>query len=637
MDKLQLHLFKYDNGVFSQIAIIDDYQDISFEHNLYSAGQFTISINFNIPNASLFKKGLFVRFGENEYDFGEITRITDNVGENGKGSQIRNIIGFDARYLFKRRVIKNMNGGGKWSMTAKGELCLRSLINDQCGSNAEVKRQLPVINTIPTEENAIGSEYSVSEEFTNLYEVCKTIATQSEFGWRVKFENGLLYLECYEGTDRSATVQFSPEFDSLANGQFSDSFDSFSNSIYVSGKGQNEERDLYEGETAIEGDSPSGLDRFESYDNQSQMTTEEEYEAEAKSMLTQYGQTIEMSGNGLVKCPYVFREQYDVGDKITLAFNDQKATVQILSLTERWVKGNYALNFQFGKPENGLSDQLQILLRRLQMASNKTNAVDSVKWYELPTDTEMSKSDVTFNTIGFTGDIGNNNFTFTLYNDDEKTGSKTYNVYFKNLTGSGKLILTSGKVDTDTLEMTSGTYIASVYVDEEGNVKLNSQTVAINSGEQATETAQTLKVGGTVYNVGGGSAPVDVVESGNMKAVTSNAVFNALQNSGLSPVDSYSQGLPTGSGNLTTVTLTEGYYLFSMRCLGGEQGKSGSVTVTLPNIFAPTNVPNQNYVYNSYVSFGVQILKVTGTVNHVVRVSAATSGVVLYERIYKKL
>ena len=102
--------------------------------------------------------------------------------------------------------------------------------------------------------------------------------------------------------------KFSTSFDSLANGEFSDSSESYSNAIYVGGKGQNDDRDIYEGEDG----TPSGLERFESWDNQSQMTTESEYEAEALSMLTQYGQTIQMSGNGLAKCPYIYKEQYNV-------------------------------------------------------------------------------------------------------------------------------------------------------------------------------------------------------------------------------------------------------------------------------------------------------------------------------------
>lgn len=466
-EKPQLHLYEYKNNSFSQTAIIDDYREVSFERNLYSAGTFTITINYNIPNALLFERGMFIQFGSDPYDFGEILSIRDSIGQDGKGSQIRTIIGYDARYILKRRIIKNLNANGMWKMTAKGELCLRNLIADQCGVNAETKRQLPIINAIPQESDAIGKEYSVSEQFTNLYEVCKTIATQSEIGWRVRFENGELTLECYEGTDRSSTVQFSTDFDSLREGEFSDSSESYSNAIYIGGKGQNDERDIYEGEDG----TPNGLDRFEAWDDQSQMTTTDEYTAEALSMLTQYGQTVNVSGTGLAKCPYIYKEQYDVGDVITIAFSGKKASVQILSVTERWGWNQYDINFSFGKPQNNLAEQIQLMLRKIQMSSNKGSYIDSVKWYTIPTDTIMSADDVTFNTIGFTGDIGSSNRTFTLYFDEtSKTGSKGYSVYTKNLSGSGKLILSTGVSGASNLELPAGNNVASIYVDESGNI-----------------------------------------------------------------------------------------------------------------------------------------------------------------------
>ena len=84
-EKIQLHLYEYKNNTFSQIAIIDDYAEISFERNLYKAGQFSITINYNIPNANKFQKGLFVQFGNDPYDFGEIKSISDSIGSDGKG------------------------------------------------------------------------------------------------------------------------------------------------------------------------------------------------------------------------------------------------------------------------------------------------------------------------------------------------------------------------------------------------------------------------------------------------------------------------------------------------------------------------------------------------------------------------
>lgn len=494
-EKPQLHLYEYKNNSFSQIAIIDDFQEVSFEHNLYSAGTFTITINYNIPNALLFERGMFIQFGSDPYDFGEILSIRDVIGQDGKGSQIRTIAGYDARYIFKRRIIKNLNSNGMWKMTAKGEICLRNLVADQCGANAEAKRRLPIINTIPSNENAIGKEYSVSEQFTNLYEVCKTIATQSEIGWRVKFDNGSLSLECFEGTDRSNTVQFSTDFDSLRDGEFSDSSESYSNAIYIGGKGQNDERDIYEGEDG----TPNGLDRFEAWDDQSQMTTTDEYTAEALSMLSQYGQTVNVSGNGLAKCPYVYKEQYDVGDIITIAFSGKTAKVQILSVTERWAWNQYDINFSFGKPQNNLAEQLQLMLRKIQGASNKANATESVKWYTIPTATSMPADDITFNTIGFTGTM-NANSTFTLYRDSEGTGAKSYNVYCKNLSGNYTLTLTTRVSGASNFMIKGGqNIVARILVDEDGNI--------INQGMTAT----------------------DSVESGNTQPVTSGGVYDILK------------------------------------------------------------------------------------------------------------
>ena len=500
-EKPIIRLYEYKTGAFSLIAMVDDYQECSFNHNRFQAGQFIIQINYNIPNASLFQRGLFVQFGNGVYDFGEIQNIQDTIGEDGKGSQIRTITGYDARYLFKRRVIRNLNDADSWTMTAKGELVMRNLIKDQCGAGAEAKRQLPIVNTIPAAENAIGKEYSCKESFSNLYEVLQTIATQSEIGWRVKFEGGILTLEFYAGNDLKDVVKFDTDFESLANGTFTDSSESFSNAVFVAGKGTGTDRDIYEGENEIGGSSPAGLDRFESYDNQSQMTTEEQYEAEALSMLNQYGQTLTVSGKGLVQCPYIFHEQYDVGDIITIHFSGKSAVVQILAVTEHWAFGSYELEFQFGKPINDLSSQLQLILRQIQKASSKTNACTSVKWYTIPTDIEQEAGDVIYDTLGFTG--ASSSDSFTIYLDDEGTGAKVYNLYVKNLTGS--LTLTTGFDGAEDLIISGGTYTGSILVDTLGNISLQASTVAVNeTGVTPSGTANTITVGGNTYNLGGG-------------------------------------------------------------------------------------------------------------------------------------
>lgn len=803
-EKPIIKLFKYENR-FIQIAQIDDYESVSWERKLYEAGQFSITINFNIPNAHLFKRGMFVQLGNDPSSFGEIRKIQDTIGADGKGSQKRLITGYDARYIFKRRIISNLNNGDTWQLTGKAEIVMKSLIADQCGENAEEKRKLPInvenpitymgvydtgimlsingdewreealdfssygnyfycrafcvnnneksigvfidnnhsfyfwksfdfgkswiktqidisepfseynitrskiyrggysdkaklyyawgsatlnndvirffllkssdgvnwtytlmngegdlhpmdcvfaedknafyicgyenINvnpkgmviktadfehwetvyktpnnvsmsnyvqfygiaysqkakvfiltgissrlstwksnyvisqtenqfdvnagTIPTDTDddlerviyisekdvfvtasmntnkmfvstdggitwqiqfnqisniktlrynnnllqyscygytgssykffvsrdvinwegfnldyelkdyeiinfykIIGKEVSVSESYSNLYEVLKTIAINGNIGWRVAFREGELFFEVYEGTDRSKSVFFNTEMDTLANGNFNDSLDNYVNAVYIGGKGEGSERDIYEGESLIEGESPSAFDRFESWSNESEMTNEEEYSAKAEGILNEAVKTLSFSGAGLAKSPYEYRKQYDVGDRISIAFSDIKATVQILSVTEHWQKGVYNMTFSFGKTEAELKNQLHTMLRQIQKASNKTSVIDCVKWYNVADVIAQSASDVTFNTLGFTGTSSRNIFKLCFY--ENGTGSKSYNIYVKNLTND--LTLTTGIEGASNLVLTAGTYVTRIYVDENGNV-----------------------------------------------------------------------------------------------------------------------------------------------------------------------
>jgi hypothetical protein len=279
----------------------------------------------------------------------------------------------------------------------------------------------------------------------------------------------------------------------LQDGEFNETTDSFSNAVYIGGKGQGDERDIYEGEDG----SPEGLERFESWDDQSSLTDESEYENEAKSMLAQYGDITTVAGTALAKNPYVYKENYNVGDIIKISFSGKSANTRVLSVTEHWSgRGEYAIEFEFGKPMNNLANQLQLMLRQIQRAGDNSSSTDSVRWYTIPTDTEMPKADVTFDTIGFIGDAGAG-ATFKLYYNSNGTGSKTYHVYFKQLAGTGKLTLTTG-VGAFDLVVSVGTYVMIIYVDENGNISTQ------------------------------GSTPVNTVTAGNTQPVTSGAVSSAI-------------------------------------------------------------------------------------------------------------
>jgi len=216
-------------------------------------------------------------------------------------------------------------------------------------------------------------------------------------------------------------------------------------------------------------------------------------------MLKQYGETVDVSANGLAKSPYEYKENYNVGDIIEVEINGISANVRILAVTENWSKGSYGLDFTIGKPLNTLGKQLNLMLTQIRKASNQTSSTDSVMWYTIPTDTEMAKADVTYDTIGFKGECASAGSTFKLYLDDQRNGAKTYHVYFKQLGGTGKLTLTTGVAGAVNLVMNPGTYVSIITVQENGDIQL------------ATAT------------------PTNTVESGNNQPVTSDAVVGYSQ------------------------------------------------------------------------------------------------------------
>ena len=510
MQKPLLKIYRFNGNNFVRFAIVDDYSECSFENNYYNAGQFSITINFNIPNASNFHIGDIVQFGNDINKVGEIKNISDPIGPEGKGSQIRTITGYDLRYIFKRRIIKNLNTAEAWVMTSDGESVMRQLIADQ---TSETKRRLPIV--LSPNNTHLGETVSISESYTNLYEVLSTIATQARLGWVVTLEEGLLYLKFFTGQDLHSNVIFSTEMESLAEGNYIQDTNNYTNAVYIGGKGQGSDRDIYLGET----EEAEGFSRFESWDNQSGMNTESEYTDRATNILSQYGQIVSVDGNALIKSTYIFGTDYNIGDDVSIEINDIRNTTKILSVTEHWSWGVYDLDFTFGTPKNNLADQLQIMLRQIQKASNKTNSTDSVKWYTIPTDTEMPSGDVIYNTIGFVG-ISNSS-TFKLYLDNEKTGSKTYHVYIKQLAGDS-LTLTTGFEGAQDVVLPAGTYVAIIYVDSEGNISLNSAT------------------------------PTNTIVSGSTLPATSGAVADAISNTHqLGAITSFPVGV--GSANAVTV------------------------------------------------------------------------------------
>ena len=224
------------------------------------------------------------------------------------------------------------------------------------------------------------------------------------------------------------------------------------------------------------------------------------------------------------------------------------------------------------------------MLRKIQSASEKTQATDSVRWYTIPTDTAMPKADVTYNTIGFEGNVGSG-ATFTLYLDNAKTGSKTYHVYFKQLAGSGKLTLTTGKAGATNLVLSVGTYVAIIYVDENGNITTQGATATTSIQTGNTQPAESGAVADAL------SEKQDTLTFDNFPTKNSN---NPVKSNGIYASKMF--------GNISRNIASEGWYkVYS----GGHRNGGASLTLSLASV----------YLYHENCSHIIQITSGYNKVN----------------------
>jgi hypothetical protein len=223
----------------------------------------------------------------------------------------------------------------------------------------------------------------------------------------------------------------------------------------------------------------------------------------------------------------------------------------------------------------------------------------------------MSASDVTFNTIGFTGTMTANK-TFTLYLDNEKTGAKSYNIYVKNLSGNFNLTLTTGRAGKTNYVLKGGVNLTGrILVDDEGNI--TSQSVTATS----------------------------VIESGNNQPATSGGVASELNNP---TVKTYENN--TGNdviihlGSFTTSNYRRIGLVVDVETRRVDSSAQEFVSIGNGNIWALKNYPNGSYsseiflyrtndlhydVYLKAVSYAKTYVKMTSLVNFTLDWSVVTS------------
>lgn len=305
------------NRSFELIDIIDSMDSIIWAERHVGSGDFELYAIANDRIINSLQEGFYL----NRIDRDVFMIIEDfNVTTDAELGNHITVTGRCLKSILSRRIV--------WRQTnlyGKVEMCIRRLIIENIINPTDSKRKIP--NFILGDIKGFTETMEMQTSYDNLQDVIDQICRTYGFGYRVTLnEQGQLVFDLYRGVDRSYNqtenpyVVFSNDFDNLLNSDYSYQTSNYKNVVLVGGEGEGLDRKLQEVGNA------SGLDRYEMYDDNRHMSTNDgaitdaEYYAQmtesGHESLSEHQKVESFSGGVNYQKPYEYGVDYQLGDVV---------------------------------------------------------------------------------------------------------------------------------------------------------------------------------------------------------------------------------------------------------------------------------------------------------------------------------
>lgn len=349
-----------DNS-FTTLAIFDSYESAYFTRSLYEPGTFEIQLNYNIPNASLFARDLWVMFGNDNKKIGIITEVSKSEGENGKADQIVTVSGFEAKYILSWRVVVPPFGSANYNITAPIETVYKTLVNSQCVSNS-VDTNRNFTNLTVAADTAVGTYYTLSARYTSLLEELNAVALATDIGYTVYLNTTTkkLVFDIINGIDRSSSQSanaraiFSISNDTIKTSKITDSNVKYKTYMYVGGQGEGTDRIIKE----IYNTTTSDINRKEMFVDARNLELESSLITKGQQTLSAYSTTLTVDVDPITSSSLVYNTDYNLGDLVTITSLNVTSNVRLTEAKEAWAPASYVISFAYGKPYPELVQQI---------------------------------------------------------------------------------------------------------------------------------------------------------------------------------------------------------------------------------------------------------------------------------------
>lgn len=311
-----LYVWKLDNNVFDNVAVIDDASSVIWVKRFNDVGEFEVYIRASTERLALFGNGdVFITRPDSDIAmYVEAVKLNtdqetgDYLTVSGRSAEVLlswRVVQFE---LFEESTVENI---------------IRYLFTERFIASG--------IGRIPwlSIESSHGWEEEASHQFTgkSLLEIFNGLCVSNNIGFQLKWLGNGFEFQLYKGTDRSydqnvnTYVVFSPEFENLGNTEYTKDTSEYANAAVIGGEGEGSERVF----VSISEQGKSGFYFRQVYldarNSSKEDLTDEQYRIQlandGKTQLEQLRVTAEYTGEVLNYNTYTYGVDYNLGDKVS--------------------------------------------------------------------------------------------------------------------------------------------------------------------------------------------------------------------------------------------------------------------------------------------------------------------------------
>lgn len=305
------------NKNFERLAVIDDYSSLIWAARFYKCGDFEIVVAVQPKYLTLIQRGFYIIRDDDE-NVGIIEAVHMTVNEDGKEQMI--ITGRFLPCILGRRIIAEQT-----QVNGTVQAGILKLINENVINPKIAARKIPNFTVL---EQTFTEKLEAQYTGKNLLEVIENVCEALHIGFKVILNNEKKFeFTLYKGVDRSYAqsdrpfVIFSDEYDNLLSSDYIENTSELVTDVLVAGEGEGLDRKTL----WVSQSNPTGLDRYELYHDQRNMSTnngevtDEEYKAQMREEGLENITQITKAFEGTVYFDNIeYKKDVFVGDVVTI-------------------------------------------------------------------------------------------------------------------------------------------------------------------------------------------------------------------------------------------------------------------------------------------------------------------------------